>query len=91
MLKIIPAALLAVSVLAAPALAASTDKTTQAPVAKSASVDKPAHVKKSAVKMGRHHVTHSSHHRLHKKMATDKVHESSKLAAKRVTPPAKRG
>ena len=87
MLKTISAALLAVSVLAAPALAAGTDKTAQAPVTKSAPV------KQSAVnaKTGRHHVRHASHHRFHKKMATRKAHQSSKIAAKHVTHPAKRG
>ncbi len=95
MLKTISAALLAVSVLAAPALAGGTDKTAQTPVTKSASVTKSTQVKNSALnasaKMGRHHVRHSSHHRFHKKMATHKVHKSSKVAAKHVTHPAKRG
>jgi len=94
MLKTISAALLAVSVLAAPALAAGTDKT-PAPVTKSASINKSTQVKKSVLnanaKMGRHHVRHSSHHRFHKKMATHKVHKSAKVAAKHVTHPAKRG
>jgi hypothetical protein len=93
MLKTISAALLAVSVLAAPALAAGTDKT-PASVTKSASI-KTMQVKKSALnanaKMGRHHVRHSSHHRFHKKMVTHKVHKSPKVAAKHVTHPAKRG
>jgi hypothetical protein len=95
MLKTVSAALLAVSVLAAPALAATTQKTTPAPAAKSASVGKPTQVKKSALnanaKMGRHHVRHSTHHRSHKKMATYKLHKSSKVAAKHMTHPAKRG
>ena len=71
MLKTISAALLAVSVLAAPALAAGTDKTAQAPVTKSAPVKQSA-VNANA-KMGRHHVRHASHHRFHKKMATHKA------------------
>jgi hypothetical protein len=95
MLKTVSAALLAISVLAAPALAATTQKTTSAPVAKSASFSKPAQVKKSALianaRMGRHHVRHSSHHRFHNKMATHKLHKSPKVAAKHVTHPAKRG
>jgi hypothetical protein len=95
MLKTVSAALLAVSVLAAPTLAATGQKTPPAPVAKSASVSKPAQVKKSAfnanAKMGRHHVRHSTHHRFHKKMATHKMHKSSKVATKHVTHPAKRG
>jgi Ni/Co efflux regulator RcnB len=89
MLKTISAALLAVSVLAAPALAAGTDKTAQAPVTKS--VQTKASVVNSNAKMGRHHVRHASHHRFHKKMATHKTHRSSKIAAKHVTLPAKRG
>jgi hypothetical protein len=95
MLKTVSAALLAVSVLAAPALAATAQKTTPAPVAKSASVSKPAQVKKNTLnanaKMGRHHVRHSTHHRFHNKMATHKMHKSSKVAAKHVTHPAKGG
>ena len=94
MLKTISAALLAVSVFAAPALAAGADKM-PAPVTKSASIGKSTQVKKSVLnanaKMGRHHVRHSSHHRFHKKMATHKVHKSAKVAAKHVTHPAKRG
>ncbi len=88
MLKTISAALLAVSVLAAPALAAGTDKTAQAPVTKS--VQTKASVVNSNAKMGRHQVRHASHHRFHKKMATHKMHRSSKIAAKHVTHPAKR-
>jgi Ni/Co efflux regulator RcnB len=95
MLKTISAALLAVSVLAAPALAAGTDKATQAPATKSAQMNKPTQVKKSALnanaKTGRHHVRHASHHRGHKKMVTHKAHKSPKVAAKRLTPPAKHG
>ena len=94
MLKTISAALLAVSVLAAPALAAGTDKPAQAPVTKSAST-KSASVKPSALnanaKMGRHHVKkHVRHHRALKKMAAHKA-QSSKIAVKHVTHPAKRG
>jgi len=95
MLKTISAALLAVSVLAAPALAASTEKTAQAPAIKSAQTNKPTQVKKNALnanaKMGRHHVRHASHHRGHKKVMTHKVHKSPKVAAKRLTSPAKHG
>jgi hypothetical protein len=95
MLKTISAALLAVSVLAAPALAASTTKTAQAPATKSATVT--AQVKKNPLnanaKMGKQHHRHHSvhkHHRIHKKMAA-KVHKSLKVSAKPVTHPAKRG
>jgi len=94
MLKTISAALLAVSVLAAPVMAASTTKTAHAPAAKAAT----AHVKKNPLnanaKMGMrhhgHHKIHSHHHRAHKKMAV-KVHKSLKVSAKPVTHPAKRG
>jgi hypothetical protein len=99
MLKTISAALLAVSVIAAPVFAANTSKTTQAPVTKSATVIKSATVNPSAqvkknplnanAKMGRHHVRHHRHHRSHKMAA--KVHKSLKVSAKPVTHPAKRG
>ena len=90
MLKTISAALLAVSVLAAPAIAA-TGKTAQAPVTKSATAT--AQVKKNPLnanaKMShRHHVRHHGHH--HKKMA-GKFHKSLKISAKPVMHPAKRG
>jgi hypothetical protein len=42
-------------------------------------------------KMGRHHAKkHVRHHRAHKKMAAHKA-QSSKIAVKHVTHPAKRG
>jgi len=72
MLKTISAALLAVSVLAAPALAAGqttkeATKTTQAPVIKAEQVKqtKPSALNANA-RMGRHHVRHARHHRFHK-------------------------
>ena len=93
MLKTVSAALLAVSVLAAPVLAANTSKTAQAPVTKSATVTPSAQVKKNPLnanaKMGRHHVRHHAHHRSHK--MTAKAHKSLKVSAKPVTHPAKRG
>jgi hypothetical protein len=42
-------------------------------------------------KTGRHHVRHSTHHRANKKMTTHKMHKTSKVTAKHVTHPAKRG
>jgi hypothetical protein len=95
MLKTISAALLAVSVLAAPAIAASSAKTAQAPVTKSVTATKSAHVKKNPLnanaKMGRDHVRHHNHHHFHKKMAA-KVHKSLKVSsAKPAIHPAKRG
>jgi hypothetical protein len=95
MLKTISAALLAVSVLAAPVMAAGTTKTAQAPVTKSATVTKPAAVKNplnANAKMGHHHkrhVSHYNHHRSHKVAA--KHHKSLKVSAKPVLHPAKRG
>ena len=74
MLKTISAALLAVSVLAAPALAAGQSKTTQAPAIKAAQAKqvKPSVLNANA-KMGRHHVKHVRHHRAHKKMSAVKT------------------
>jgi hypothetical protein len=98
MLKTISAALLAVSVLAAPVMAASPDKTAQAPATKSVQV-KPSvlnakQAKPNALnakaKMGRHH-RHYSHHRSHKKMTALKTHQVSKATIKHVTPAPKRG
>ncbi len=98
MLKTISAALLAVSVLAAPVMAASPDKTAQAPATKSVQV-KPSvlnakQAKPNALnakaKMGRHH-RHYSHHRSHKKMTALKTHQVSKATIKHVTPATKRG
>ena len=98
MLKTISAALLAVSVLAAPVMAASPDKTAQAPATKSVQV-KPSvlnakQAKPNALnakaKMGRHH-RHYSHHRSHKKMTALKTHQVSKATVKHVTPATKRG
>jgi hypothetical protein len=98
MLKTISAALLAVSVLAAPVMAASPDKTAQAPATKSVQVKPNALNAKQAkpnalnakAKMGRHH-RHYSHHRSHKKMTALKTHQVSKATIKHVTPASKRG
>ena len=94
MLKTISAALLAISVIAAPALAAETGKaTTPAPVTKTAPATKTAPVIKSErlpskvlnanAKMGRHHHKHYRHHRHHKHMGMLKV-KSPKHATKHV-------
>ena len=99
MFKRISAVLLAVSVMAAPALAASSTKTNQAPVTKQA----PAPVKTNAntgvktnslnanAKMDSHHVSHHRHHRHHKISAlkTHKTH--TKVSYKHVKPVTKRG
>jgi hypothetical protein len=101
MLKTISAALLAVSVLAAPALAAGQDtkqvtnqatKTAQTPVIKAEQVkqSKPSALNANA-RMGRHHVRHASHHRFHKHYGALKSHKFSKVSTKHVTPAIKRG
>ena len=102
MLKTISAALLAVSVLAAPVLAANTGKTVQAPVTKSVTATKSEQVKKDPLnanaKMARHHKRHHwhhKHHRVHKMHRSHKVavklHKTQKFSAKHVSHPAKRG
>jgi Ni/Co efflux regulator RcnB len=93
MLKTISAALLAVSVLAAPALAGAA-KTTQAPTVKSEQAKtKTTERAKTGVlnanaKMGRHH---HKHHRSHKHMGALKTHKFSKVSIKHVAPATKRG
>jgi len=92
MLKTISAALLAVSVLAAPALAAGSGKTTQAPVIKAEQVKVKPSVLNANAKMGRHHHRHFAHHRSHKHMGALKTHKFSKVSIKHVAPAAiKRG
>ena len=92
MLKTLSAALLAVSVLAAPAFAASQTKTALAPVIKAEQVKqiKPSVLNANA-RMGRHHVRHASHHRFHKHVGAIKTHTFSKVSAKHITPAVKRG
>ena len=90
MLKTISAALLAVSVLAAPAFA-GTVKATQAPVIKAEQVKqvKPSVLNANA-RMGRHH-EHFRHHRFHKRIGALKTHQFAKVTAKHIVPAAKRG
>jgi hypothetical protein len=101
MFKTISAALLAVSVLAAPALAANSGKTDAAPVTKQApakatekATDKTAvkpGVLNANAKMGSHHTSHHKahkHHRSHK-MSAHKTH--TKVSLKQVKPVSKRG
>jgi hypothetical protein len=88
MLKTISAALLAVSVLAAPAMAAGTGKTAQAPVIKAEQVK--TGVLNANARMDRHH-RHFRHHRFHKHMGALKTHHVAKATIKQVTPAAKRG
>jgi hypothetical protein len=95
MLKTISAALLAVSVIAAPALAATsgksavspTTKTTQAPVMKAGQTK--TKVLNANAQMG-HQYKHVRHHRYHKHIGVLKTHAAPKLAVKPVAP-AKRG
>jgi len=97
MFKTISAALVAVAVLAAPALAGAPGKTTQVPVNKTmqAPVIKAVPVKakflNANARMGRHHHRQFRHHRHHKHMGMLKTHHAPQLAVKRVTPAPKRG
>jgi hypothetical protein len=91
MLKIISATLLAVSVLAAPALAAGPAKTSNAPVIKAeqAKQVKP-NVLNANAKMA-HHQQHARHHRAHKHVGALKTHQSSKVSIKHAGTATKRG
>ena len=84
MLKTISAALVAVSVLAAPALAGTPGKTAQAPIVK-AEPGKTRLLNANA-RMDRHH----KHYRHHKHIGLHKTH-AKHIAIKHVTPSAKRG
>jgi hypothetical protein len=86
MLKTISAALLAVSVLAAPAMAAGTDKTAPAPVIKAVQVK--TSVLNANARMDRHH---RHFHRFHKHVGALKTHRFAKVTIKHVTPTTKRG
>jgi hypothetical protein len=87
MCKTISAALLAVSVLAAPAMAAG--RTPHAPAIKT------THVKHSVLnanaKMGRYHHKHHRHHHAHKRVGALKKHQFSKVTIKPATHAVKRG
>jgi hypothetical protein len=87
MLKTISAALLAVSVVAAPVMAAGSSKTTQAPAAKSAQV-KPNKLNANA-KMSKPHVKHVRHPSVSKKVSTIKTHQTK--ATIKHAPTTKRG
>jgi hypothetical protein len=97
MFKTISAALVAVSVLAAPVLAAAPGKTIHTPVTKTvqAPVIKADTAKSKFLnanaRMGRHHHQHVRHHRHHKHMGVLKTHAAPKFAVKHVTPSPKRG
>ena len=90
MLKTVSAALLAVSVLAAPALAATPAKnatrSAQAPVIKAEPVKLKPGVRNANAHMGRHYF----HHRhFHKHMGALKTHQ--KISVKHAIPAVKRG
>jgi Ni/Co efflux regulator RcnB len=87
MLKTISAVLLAVSVLAAPALAANPGKATQAQVVKTEQA-KP-NLRNANAEMIRHH-RHHRHHR-HKRMGALRAHQVTKLSIKHTVPATKRG
>lgn len=104
MFKTISAALLAVSVIAAPAMAAGTgkiaqapaSKSVQAPVIKQAPAIKMVQIKNEQAKTGllnanakMHHHKHYRHHRHHKEMGALKTH--AKVSFKHIAPTAKRG
>ena len=96
MFKTISAALVAVAIVAAPALAGDPGKTTEGPVNKTvhAPVIKAEPVKTKVLnanaRMGRHHHRHFRHHRHHKHIGLLKTHDAPQLAVRRVTAP-KRG
>jgi hypothetical protein len=94
MFKAISAALVAVSVLAAPALAGSPGKTAQAPVNKitQAPVVKaePGKAKLLNANARMNHHKHYRHHRHHKHIGLHKAH-AKHIAIKHVSPAAKRG
>jgi hypothetical protein len=85
MLKTISAALLAVSMVAAPALAASPTKSTHAPVVKAEQV-KSNKVLNANARMGRPHHKYVRYHRHHKHMGMLKTHGAPKFAVKHSTP-----
>jgi hypothetical protein len=79
MLKTISAALLAVSVLAAPALAAGQGNVAQAPVTKA----QPVKVAKSnTLNANARMIRHHRHHRHHKHMGALKKHHISKITTR---------
>ena len=88
MLKKISAALLVASMIAAPAMAASSTKNVTAPVTKSVQA-KPGLLNAKA-KMTRYH-EHYRHHGAHKKMGALKTHQFSKPTIKHVVSTTKRG
>jgi hypothetical protein len=92
MLKTISAALLAVSVFAAPALAAGQAKSTQAPVTKTEQVKKvKPNALNASAKMNRHKAKHVRRHGHGKHMGAVKTHKVSKVTIKHIGQATKRG
>ena len=91
MLKTISAALLAVSVLAAPALAATSGKTSQAPVIKAEQTQAVEADRAQRQRQDGPPSQASRHHRAHKHMGALKTHKSSKVTIKHAGPATKRG
>jgi hypothetical protein len=91
MLKTISAALLAISVLAAPALAAGSGKTAQAPAIKAEQVKQAKSSVLNANAKMNHHRKHFHHHRSHERMGAFKTHQFSKVTHKHVAPATRRG
>ena len=87
MFKTISAALVAVSVLAAPALAGTPGKTVHATAVKVEQGN--AKVLNANARMGRHH-RHYRHHRHHKHFGFHKMHVKPHAAFKHMTPAARR-
>jgi hypothetical protein len=94
MLKTVSAALLAISVLAAPAMAATAkDAVKTAPIARThapaiKSVKAKPAVMNANARMGRHH---HRFHRHHKHIGALKTHKFSKVSVKHVTHAVKHG
>ena len=79
MLKTIFAALFAVSVIAAPAMAATSAKTASAPTAKT--------TVKTTQASGTKSTRVSQHHHIHKHIGAYKAHQFSKVSVKHATSP----
>ena len=106
MLKTISAALLATSLIAAPAFAAGTKNTATSPVqttqSKADATGAKIDLKTGAATTTRskalnanakmnHHGKHVRHHRSHQKMSSLKTHKVSKISTKPTAPASKRG
>ena len=79
MFKTISAALLAVSVLAAPAFA-TTQRTAQTPASRTATQTKAPAM--TLTQMGKHHRKIARHHQRHTKLAAKPIHHHTRLSYK---------